>query len=138
MPESVKRNCTIVMQYLKRVRLVTSMQIGCRRSMNHIVTKSLMPWWEYFLRICQGMGLPPISIIGLGRVEVSSEMRVPWPPARITAFMDFLFYFEMAVPLQLPTCGATCPLAENLLVNSHYEPVKSEPLGDHRTTCVPH
>jgi hypothetical protein len=31
--------------------------------------------------------MPPISTMGLGRVEVSSERRVPSPPARITAFM---------------------------------------------------
>ena len=32
-------------------------------------------------------GLPPISIIGLGLVLVSSLMRVPNPPANITAFI---------------------------------------------------
>ena len=32
-------------------------------------------------------GLPPISAIGFGRSAVSSPGRVPWPPAKITAFM---------------------------------------------------
>lgn len=37
--------------------------------------------------MCQRIGFPPISIMGLGRVEVSSEIRVPRPPARMTAFI---------------------------------------------------
>jgi hypothetical protein len=36
--------------------------------------------------MCQRIGLPPISTIGLGRVTVSSLSREPMPPARITAF----------------------------------------------------
>ena len=36
--------------------------------------------------MCQRIGLLPISIIGFGRTAVSSLMRVPAPPARITAF----------------------------------------------------
>jgi hypothetical protein len=36
--------------------------------------------------MCQRIGLPPISTIGLGRVEVSSLNREPRPPAKITAF----------------------------------------------------
>src|SRR6185312_8599521 len=35
--------------------------------------------------MCQRMGRPPMSTIGLGRVAVSSLSRVPAPPARITA-----------------------------------------------------
>src|SRR6476659_10567253 len=35
--------------------------------------------------MCQRMGMPPTSIIGFGRREVSSPRRVPSPPARITA-----------------------------------------------------
>lgn len=37
--------------------------------------------------MCQRIGFPPISIMGLGRIEVSSEIRVPRPPARMTAFI---------------------------------------------------
>jgi ribosomal protein L11 len=38
------------------------------------------------------MGLPPISIIGLGVMWDSSLIRVPLPPARITAFiLSFLY-----------------------------------------------
>ncbi len=33
------------------------------------------------------MGLPPISTIGFGFMEVSSEMRVPVPPAKIILFI---------------------------------------------------
>src|SRR5271166_743433 len=36
--------------------------------------------------MCQSIGLPPISTIGLGRTAVSSLSREPKPPARITAF----------------------------------------------------
>src|SRR5216117_2860164 len=37
--------------------------------------------------MCQRIGLPPISIIGLGLRWDSSLIRVPRPPARITAFI---------------------------------------------------
>ena len=37
--------------------------------------------------VCQSIGLPPISIIGFGLRWVSSEIRVPRPPASITAFI---------------------------------------------------
>src|SRR5208283_2589072 len=37
--------------------------------------------------MCQRMGWPPISTMGLGRTEVSSLRRVPRPPARMTAFI---------------------------------------------------
>src|SRR5678815_2165957 len=40
--------------------------------------------------MCQRIGLPPISIIGLGRLALSSEIRVPRPPASNTAFMPIL------------------------------------------------
>ena len=35
-------------------------------------------------------GLPPISTIGLGRASVSSEIRVPSPPAKMTTFIKRL------------------------------------------------
>src|SRR5215212_5031579 len=37
--------------------------------------------------MCQRIGRPPISTIGFGRTVLSSEIRVPKPPARMTAFM---------------------------------------------------
>src|SRR5687768_12572942 len=37
--------------------------------------------------MCHRIGCPPISTSGLGFVMLSSLMRVPWPPARITTFM---------------------------------------------------
>src|SRR5215471_3835867 len=46
--------------------------------------------------ICQRIGLPPISTIGFGLVEVSSDSRVPRPPASITAFT------EGSIPCQPP------------------------------------
>ena len=39
-------------------------------------------------RIELTIGDTPISIIGLGRVDVSSDIRVPRPPARMTAFIN--------------------------------------------------
>ena len=41
--------------------------------------------------MCHKMGLPPTSIIGFGLEELSSEIRVPKPPARMTAFIDTLW-----------------------------------------------
>jgi hypothetical protein len=38
--------------------------------------------------MCQRIGRPPTSIIGFGLDALSSLMRVPNPPARITAFMQ--------------------------------------------------
>lgn len=35
--------------------------------------------------MCQRIGIPPISTIGLGRYSVSSRIRVPLPPHRMTA-----------------------------------------------------
>ena len=49
---------------------------------------SSIPTAEYIFMMCQRIGLPPISTIGLGRSVVSSESRVPSPPARITVFTD--------------------------------------------------
>ncbi|MNN66228.1 hypothetical protein D3C81_1817920 [compost metagenome] len=40
--------------------------------------------------MCQRIGLPPTSIIGLGLRCDSSLIRVPRPPAKITAFIPFL------------------------------------------------
>jgi hypothetical protein len=45
--------------------------------------------------MCQRIGLPPISIIGFGRIELSSEIRVPKPPARITNFIDIFAYIKL-------------------------------------------
>ena len=37
--------------------------------------------------MCHRIGRPPISTMGLGRIWDSSDIRVPSPPARITAFI---------------------------------------------------
>lgn len=39
--------------------------------------------------MCQRIGRPPIFIMGLGRVDVSSLILVPSPPARMITFMMF-------------------------------------------------
>src|SRR6266496_2092395 len=44
--------------------------------------------------MCQRIGRPPISIIGLGLRWDSSLMRVPRPPARMTAFIDLRGFFR--------------------------------------------
>src|SRR5262245_31887576 len=41
--------------------------------------------------ICQSMGFPPISTMGFGLMVVSSDRRVPNPPARIATFMSVSF-----------------------------------------------
>ena len=49
---------------------------------------------DYPFIICHKMGMPPISIIGLGLYSDSSEIRVPKPPASNTTFMSMpLFSF---------------------------------------------
>jgi hypothetical protein len=37
------------------------------------------------------MGIPPISTIGFGRKDVSSDKRVPNPPAKRTTFIKIIF-----------------------------------------------
>src|SRR5690242_14333655 len=40
--------------------------------------------------ICHSMGRPPTSTSGFGFTTVSSDKRVPSPPARIATFINFL------------------------------------------------
>src|SRR3954454_3554717 len=51
------------------------------------MTNSFTPCAENSFIRCQRIGRAPISTIGLGLSHVSSLIRVPRPPARITAFM---------------------------------------------------
>jgi hypothetical protein len=46
--------------------------------------------------ICHRMGLPPISIIGFGLSDDSSDIRVPLPPANITTFISSMICFYIA------------------------------------------
>lgn len=46
------------------------------------------------------IGMPPISIIGLGLRCVSSEILVPIPPASITAFIVFFLESELGSSLR--------------------------------------
>src|ERR1017187_3328851 len=50
--------------------------------------------------ICQTMGRPPMSTIGLGRYSVSSRKRVPCPPHRMTTFIEgpFRWGFGRSMP----------------------------------------
>ena len=41
------------------------------------------------------IGLPPISIIGLGLTTVSSEILVPKPPAKIIAFIMYILNIHL-------------------------------------------
>jgi hypothetical protein len=43
--------------------------------------------------MCHKIGLPPISTMGFGLTEVSSEILVPSPPARMTAFTTHILLF---------------------------------------------
>src|SRR5580692_6046614 len=58
--------------------------------------------------MCQRIGRPPISTIGFGRSVVSSESRVPSPPARITAFIQTLPF------LRCPSSYAGPPFANSV------------------------
>jgi hypothetical protein len=42
--------------------------------------------------MCQMIGWPPISTSGFGLTSVSSERRVPSPPARMTTFKSLTCY----------------------------------------------
>ena len=48
---------------------------------------------EYIFIMCQSIGFPPISTIGFGLISVSSERRVPNPPANNSTFIFYLFSF---------------------------------------------
>src|SRR5258708_2200179 len=74
--------------------------------------------------MCQRIGLPPISTIGFGRTEVSSESREPRPPARITAFTSR----ELSRPLRAN------PASRRAATKVPLMPV---PLFDTRTSVAP-
>jgi len=44
--------------------------------------------------MCHSIGRPPISTMGLGLEWVSSERRVPYPPAKITTFTSVHVSYE--------------------------------------------
>ena len=47
---------------------------------------SLIPLASKIFMMCHNIGLPPMVTMGLGLSTVSSERRVPNPPAKMTAF----------------------------------------------------
>src|SRR6185436_13741160 len=53
--------------------------------------------------MCQRIGRPPISIIGFGLISVSSDKRVPNPPARITIFIEYVLQLELSQPNRAET-----------------------------------
>src|SRR3990172_11336732 len=57
--------------------------------------------------MCHKTGRPPISTIGFGLEAVSSLMRVPRPPASITAFINSSLPMDANLVFQA-TRGATC------------------------------
>src|SRR5689334_23026593 len=64
--------------------------------------------------MCQRIGWLPISTIGFGRTPVSSEIRVPNPPARMTAFIAHLLRLQQIETreLSIPSCTSglsSCP-----------------------------
>src|SRR5687768_3835698 len=46
--------------------------------------KSRKPCAAYVFMMCHTTGLSPIGSIGFGSVSLTSRMRVPWPPQRMT------------------------------------------------------
>src|SRR3954468_16886691 len=61
--------------------------------------------------MCQSTGRPPTSTIGFGRTLVSSEMRVPNPPARMTAFIERTSSHKLLS--QRPSAGVSVLSASN-------------------------
>jgi hypothetical protein len=51
------------------------------------------------------IGLPPISIMGFGRDELSSAIRVPMPPARITHFIKSSAFIFSALARSISRLG---------------------------------
>src|ERR1041385_6430450 len=56
--------------------------------------KSWMPCASKIFMTCHRIGYSPISTIGFGRTCVSSDSRVPKPPARMTAFISRFLRLE--------------------------------------------
>src|SRR4051812_25059947 len=82
--------------------------------------------------MCHRIGRPPISIIGFGRVSVSSLIREPSPPARMTAFMRAVTLanarprdFEALSALRQPDMPIPSPAAL-----PRTEPLRAMPAAD--------
>ena len=81
--------------------------------------KSLMPCAEYIFMMCHKRGLPPISTMGFGFKSVSSLIRVPRPPANITAFIDYSFLINlMSQTRQSKSIHFSNPVQQE--VSAHY------------------
>src|SRR5665213_1732341 len=82
--------------------------------------------------MCQSIGFPPISTIGLGRTVVSSESREPSPPASITAFMAL-----MVVAMGAVTARVRPPLACATAIRALASTRMTIPLFDTATPLEP-
>src|SRR5665213_4250089 len=82
--------------------------------------------------MCQSIGFPPISTIGLGRTVVSSESREPSPPASITAFMAL-----MVVAMGAVTARVRPPLACATAIRALASTRMPVPLFDTATPLAP-
>ena len=72
--------------------------------------------------ICQRIGFPPISIIGLGFNMLSSDILVPNPPASITTFINTFLALGKQNPFDFLLKGTS--FAEFLLLRN--EQVRQE------------
>ena len=82
----------------------------CDRTYNQgRLQKSVIPCEAYIFIICQSIGCSPILIIGFGLNSVSSPIRVPKPPAKITAFITLF---------QCPRLGCHLFISSFRLLNS--------------------
>jgi len=80
--------------------------------------------------ICQRIGRPPISIIGLGLKADSSDMRVPKPPARMTTFIKIPN--QSSTPERIPEKNALNKPMENFPLTGVKEGDNDLPLNHHR------
>src|SRR5262245_14984179 len=81
--------------------------------------------------MCQRIGRPPISTIGLGLISVSSLSRVPSPPARMTHFMK-----PAKICIQSPEERLPCVVISHVRKNIPVTCRQSDGLHDHSARLV--
>src|SRR5215472_16800058 len=97
------------------------------------MTKSVMPCAVYNFMMCHRIGCPRISTMGLGRTVVSALSLLPYPPARITAFIG---------PIPPSVTSTTMPSrVDDLQLGERHDQTRAQPpraqLGRDRRTIVP-
>ncbi len=89
--------------------------------------------------MCQRMGFPPNSIMGFGFRCVSSEIRVPRPPARMTAFIGCFEFrrgvFEVYV--MIATALMQLKIMANMINDGLYNFGRTEVLSRFATQELP-